>query len=510
MTEVSLIATLDSPPSPGGVELSALPDRVGWLEVRADLAGDLDPDWLRERFRGRLLYALRGRAEGGRGADSSETRRRRLASAARRFDRVELGTDDLTPALLEEIPAERRLVSWHGPAEELPALEARFARLASVPAAGYKLVVRAGRVREEFAPLRLLKSLGRDDTTAYAEGPLGFWGRLAALQLGAPAAYGLVRQGSAPASEPTVARLMTDYGLPALAPARELFAIIGDPVYHSLSPRLHNAAYRATRHAALFLHLHVESFGEFWRDAVLSGAFADLGLPLNGMTVASPHKEAALSTAGKVSPMARRAESANILVRNNGSWKADTTDPEVIFMAGRERRLNVQDKRAAVIGCGGAGRAIAAALVESGAGVTLINRSAERGTHAAELLGLPYLPLPDFDAAGFDIVVNATPVGRDTDETPFRVETLGESVTVIDLVYGARPTPLVGRARADDLLAIDGRDVLLSQVLRQFSLMTGREMPEAVALETLGRAGQSQRRPARNGARPAPAGKGVV
>src|SRR6185295_13442370 len=99
-------------------------------------------------------------------------------------------------------------------------------------------------------------------------------------------------------------------------------------------------------------------------------------------------------------------------------------------------------KRAAVIGCGGAGRAIAAALVQSGAGVTLINRGAERGQHASELLGLPYLPLLDFNADGYDIVVNATPVGRDSDDVPFDLESLNDDVVVIDLVYGARPTPL--------------------------------------------------------------------
>jgi 3-dehydroquinate dehydratase/shikimate dehydrogenase len=212
-----------------------------------------------------------------------------------------------------------------------------------------------------------------------------------------------------------------------------------------------------------------------------------LGFPLNGMTVASPHKEAALLTAKMISPMARQAESANILVRHNGWWKADTTDPEVIYMASRERSVEVRHKRAAVIGCGGAGRAIAAALVQSGAGVTLINRGSGRGQHASELLGLPYLPLLDFDAGGYDIVVNATPVGRDSDEVPFDLQTLNDDVVVIDLVYGARPTPLVGSTLAREQIAIDGRDVLLTQVIQQFLLMTGKEMPANIAGEKLGR-----------------------
>jgi len=123
--------------------------------------------------------------------------------------------------------------------------------------------------------------------------------------------------------------------------------------------------------------------------------------------------------------------------------------------------------------------------VQSGAGVTLINRGFERGNHAAELLGLPYIPLLDFDAAGYDIVVNATPVGRDSDEVPFKLEKLNDEAVVIDLVYGARPTPLIANTLAHKQIAIDGRDVLLTQVVRQFQMMTGREMPATIELDTL-------------------------
>ncbi len=488
MIKASLIASLLSPPSSSGAELRALPDSVEWLEVRSDLVGDLNPEWLRDHFKGRLLYALRSQAEGGQSEDSTSERRRRLSSAAHHYDRIELeGSRDLSLELLAQIAPDKRCVSWYGAARDLPDLMNRFERLSSVPASVYKLVTTAAKMSDEFIPLLLLKALGRSDTIAFASGPLGFWSRLAALQLGAPAIFGPVPQGRALPTEPTINKLIDDYGLPGLSPVSEIFAIIGSPIFHSLSPRLHNAAYRAMDYPALFLPLQVESFDEFWRDVVCSRVLDSLGFPINGMTVASPHKEAALLAAKMISPMSRQAESANILVRHNGWWKADTTDPEVIYMASRERGVQVRDKRAAVIGCGGAGRAIAAALVQSGAGVTLINRGSERGQHASELLGLPYLPLPDFDAGGYDIVVNATPVGRDSDEVPFDLETMNDEVVVIDLVYGARPTPLVGSTIARERIAIDGRDVLLTQVLHQFRLMTGKDMPATLAGEKLAR-----------------------
>ncbi len=476
MAHASLIATLLDSPSLDGADLAALPASVEWLEVRADRVGDVDPDWLRNHFKGRLLYALR--TEDGR--DQFGNRAQRLQAAARFYDRVELEVA-ADQELLQLIPAEQRLLSWYGGVNDLSTLTERFERLASVPAAVYKLVTNAASIAEEFLPLTLLNLLKRDDTIAFANGPLGFWNRIAALHLGAAGLFGLVGPGSVADMEPSIAKLIVDYGLPEVAPVNELFAIIGNPIFHSLSPRLHNASYRAMGHQALFVPLRVESFAEFWREFVLSKRLDAFGMPINGMTVASPHKEEAVLTAKIVSGVARQTESANILVRNNGWWNADTTDPDVVYTAS----VPVKEKRAAVIGCGGAGRAIAAALVASGAGVTLINRGAERGEHAAALLGLPYIPLREFDAEGYDIVVNATPVGRDTDDVPFKLESLNDDAVVIDLVYGSRPTTLVGTTRARRQTTIDGRDVLVTQVCRQFQLMTGKEMSTSLARQIL-------------------------
>lgn len=454
-TRTSLIATLLDAPSPDGKELIALPRSVEYVALPAALIGKLPPEWIAQFFAGRVLYEL---------------------NAER----------DLNDARWRTIPAEQRMVSWSGSASELAELQRHFASLATVPAHFYKLVNTAATIREEFLPLALLKSLGRTDTIAYASGLLGFWTRLVALQLGAPAICGLAAPGTDPA-EPSAGRLIDDYGLPEVSPVKEIFAIIGDPIFHSLSPRLHNSSYRAMNHPALFVPLRVESFAEFWRDFVQAKQLDTFGFPINGMTVASPHKEEAFLTAKNISAMVQQTQAANILVRNNGWWRADTTDPDVVYAASSRQNVSVREKRAAVIGCGGAGRAIAAALAASGAGVTLINRGAERGERAASLLGLPYVPLLDFDAEGYDIVVNATPVGRDTDEAPFKLESLSNDAVVIDLVYGARPTPLVNTTLARQQVAIDGRDVLLTQVRNQFRLMTGKEMSTALALKVLGR-----------------------
>ena len=242
MARVSLIATLLDSPSLDGADLAALPESVEWLEVRADRVGDIDPEWLRNHFKGRLLYALR--TDDGR--DQFGNRAQRLQAAARFYDRIELEITDR----LDLIPPEQRLLSWYGHVNDLSTLTERFEQLTSVPAAVYKLVTNAATIAEEFLPLTLLKSLKRDDTIAFANGPLGFWNRIVALHLGSPAIFGAVGAGSVVDMEPSISKLIDDYGLPLVEPVSELFAIIGNPVFHSLSPRLHNASYRAMGHPA--------------------------------------------------------------------------------------------------------------------------------------------------------------------------------------------------------------------------------------------------------------------
>jgi len=117
--------------------------------------------------------------------------------------------------------------------------------------------------------------------------------------------------------------------------------------------------------------------------------------------------------------------------------------------------------------------------------VTLVNRGKARGELAVKLLGLPFVPLSDFQATHFSLLVNATPVGRDDNAMPFEVNTLSRGTLVIDLVYGARPTPLMDAVIARGGAIIDGYDVLLSQVRKQFQMMTGLEMPVTIGRQSI-------------------------
>jgi 3-dehydroquinate dehydratase/shikimate dehydrogenase len=487
MTEATLVATLFAPPTTDGRELAALPSAINWLEVRADLVGDLSPEWLRAHFAGNLLYTLRSKAEGGQFEGSTRERHERLRQAAAYYDVVDLeGERDLLPDILTAIGPHQRLISWHGAASDCATLKQRLEKISTVEARIYKLVPRAAQAGDELAALALLKQVGRSDTIAYTTGKTSFWSRLVAPYFGLPMIFGTLGRQPGVLEEPTISQLMEDYDLPNLRPLKEIYGIVGDPVYHSLSPRLHNAAYRALGYPALFVPFHAESFNDFWRDVVEKGRLDALGIAIKGFTIASPHKEEALKAAAASSPMVQRAGSTNIFVRNNGAWKADTTDPEGVVEALRQRGINLEGKKVAVVGCGGSGRAIAAALDQAGAAVTLVNRGLARGLYAIERLGLPFVPLSEFSVGGFSVIVNATPVGRHNNDLPFKLVGLSEDAIIVDLVYGGDPTSLITNALALGRVAIDGREVLFVQVRLQFQLMTGQEMPVELAAKILG------------------------
>jgi 3-dehydroquinate dehydratase/shikimate dehydrogenase len=487
MAKISIIASMTIAPSSAGRELSAIAEVADWLEVRADLTGDIDPHWIRSFFPGKLLYSLRSLSTGGTFDGSAEERASRLIEASQGYDLIELEAEsDFQPPLLAKIIAGKRMLSWYGHPQDDSELMAHFERLSSIPGKLYKLVVEAESSKDALSSLYLLKSLGRSDVIAFTSGESGFWSRLVAPHFGAPMIYGSVGEGWTVDGSAPVRQLIKDYGLPRLSPVSEIYGIVGNPVTHSLSPRIHNAAYRYLKYPALFVPFQVESFSNFFQDVLSSAKLQWLGLAVKGLTVASPFKEAALLEARTSSPMCRRIGAANVFLQKDEHWEADTTDPEGVVLAIGNRGLSVKGRKAAVVGCGGSGRAIAAALAEAGAQVTLVNRGLRRGRLAAQLLGLPFMPLSSFTVDGFSILVNATPVGRNDNKKPFELPGVKDDALIIDLVYGSRPAPLIESALALGRDIIDGQEVLLIQVLRQFREMIGLDMPVDIAHEIIG------------------------
>lgn len=466
-----LVAVLTSPDDLDHDPLSGVDPLADGLEVRADLVGDPETRWLRRNFTGSLTYCLRSHRHGGRHQGRSGERQARLVHAADQYDMVDLEwPDDLTPDVLARIPPHRRRISWHGGETGLDGLLRLFDTMAAVPAALYLLSVSPGTEGSTSAPM-FLSALDRPDVTAFASGPAGIWTRILAPWLGAPVAFGHVG-AEGPDGMPSLRQLVVDYGLPALPRLDRLYGIAGVSPGRSLSPRLHNTALRTLGLRALYLPFPSRSLSHLLHTTASLGTHA--GLPLRGLTVTAPHKEDALALADTASRAARGAAAANVLSLENGRRHADTTDPAGVLDSLTAAGIDPAGRSTAVVGCGGAGRAVALALRQAGARVTMVNRSRDRGLRAAALMGLPFVPLPVFSARGHSLLVHATPLA---DRPPFRLTTADPGAVVLELVYREEPTALMTEARAHGLPAIDGRSVLFIEVREQFRLLTGHPMP---------------------------------
>ncbi|MEM7426140.1 MAG: type I 3-dehydroquinate dehydratase [Pseudomonadota bacterium] len=485
-----IAACLCEVPGADGADLKERTSGADWLTVRADRCGDLDPDWLAAHFEGGLIYALPRPETAG----ERQTWLERIRWAVRCYDLVELSAHgDLVPDVLDAVPAGKRMISWHGPLdqrskiEEVMRTEARF----------YRFTGDAGCAADAIAPLDLLVALGRDDVIAYAHGAAGFWSRILSVYAGSPLIFAEFDDEVSAHGAPSLSRLVRDFDLVRADRPRDLHGIIGCPVLHSGSPRVHNEGYRTLGRKALYLPIHAASFDECWREIAGSRVLEQMGMRFKGFTVVSPHKEAAASHFPSRCAIVGKASSCNALTLGANGWEAATTDADSVLQCLGDAGIVVAGKKVCVIGCGGAGRSMAAALQGAGGRVTMVNRGKRRGRLAQHLLGLPFVPLAAFSAEDAEIVVHATPLGRDPDDPPpFDMATLSPDSVIVDLVYGSRTTPLVAEADRLGCDVIDGKAVLAVQAARQFELMTGEKLPTEAGMNTGIRSGMCDGEPA--------------
>ena len=256
-----------------------------WLEIRGDLMPEQHPIALRSTFDGILLYSLRSRQAGGRDASSIGARCRRLRRAGRIFDLVDLeGDRDLVPSLLNSISPSRRVISWYGQAGDQQALQQLLGVFSQTPARLYRFEIACSTAEEGMIALQFLNQARRSDVIAYAAGPRGVWTRVLAPTIGAPIVFGgLPGECEDGTDHPNISELTQDYGLPEMRPLREIFAIVGEPVSGSLSPRLHNAAHRASGAGRVFLSFPTRAFDCLWSRLVSSGNLERMGLTIKGV-----------------------------------------------------------------------------------------------------------------------------------------------------------------------------------------------------------------------------------
>jgi shikimate dehydrogenase len=264
-----------------------------------------------------------------------------------------------------------------------------------------------------------------------------------------------------------------------------LAAVIGSPVRHSLSPRLHNAAFAALGLDWVYVALEVAP-GE--AAAALAGMRA---LGIGGLSVTTPHKESVAEACDRLTDDAATLGAVNCVVPVDGEMVGHNTDGPGFVASVLATGTAIEGARCVVLGAGGAARAISLSLARSGAAeVAVVNRTAARSERAVASLGGAGRVVGPAEAAGplaaADIVVNATTVGMGApgaDDLPVDPAPLRAGQLVVDIVYRPLETPFLVAARRQGATAVNGVPMLVHQAAVAFELWTGAAAPiEAMSL----------------------------
>jgi shikimate dehydrogenase len=259
--------------------------------------------------------------------------------------------------------------------------------------------------------------------------------------------------------------------------ASTVVGVIGDPVSHSLSPLLHNAAFDA-------MDLDWVSVAFRVLPGRVAGALEAMrALDLAGLSVTTPHKQAAASHVDELSPLAERLEATNCLVRSGSRLIGHSTDGEgFVESLRRGAAFDPRGARCVVIGAGGAARAVILALAEAGASeLVVVNRTSQRAEVAAALAGEAGRVGSPRDLSEADLVVQATSVGMggpaDGATLPVDPAVLRRGQLVVDLVYEPAVTPFLEAAEGRGARIVGGLGMLVHQAARAIELWTGRSAP---------------------------------
>jgi len=266
-----------------------------------------------------------------------------------------------------------------------------------------------------------------------------------------------------------------------------LAGIIGDPIRHSLSPTIHNAAFAAVGLDWTYLAFEVP------RGAAGAAIDAVRALGIDGLNVTMPHKADAAAAVDRLSPAAQVLGVVNTVVRDGSVLVGENTDGDGFINALRiDEGVDPAGMRCLVVGSGGAARSVVRALGVAGAAEVIVAARRADAAHAVAALASVGRVGRVEEADSVDLIVNATPIGMgevvdlDALDLPVPADRLGAGQLVADLIYHPLVTPLVRAARERGAMAVNGIGMLVHQAAIAFRLWTGEDAPlEAMSAAVL-------------------------
>ncbi len=337
-----------------------------------------------------------------------------------------------------------------------------------------KVVSTARTLSDNLAVLRLIEDEALDaQVVGIAMGEEGLVSRVLGPRAGAAFTFAAAAEGTETAPGQISVRSLVDlYRMDQLDQATRIFGVAGNPIGHSLSPLMHNTAFRRENVNAVMLPLKVKTLNDLLT--------LTRELPLSGVAVTMPLKQEVLPHLANMDPLTGRIGACNTLRTGaDGNLYGFNTDVAGVVRP-LERRLRLKGARVLVLGAGGAARAAVFGLVEQGAEVFITNRTHETAVALARKAKAKALKRELLKKNQFDVLINTTPCGMTGTMQALPIEESElHARLVFDMVYTPIETPLLKLARARGLAVISGFEMFVQQGARQFEIWTGKPAPEA-------------------------------
>ncbi|HKY33355.1 MAG TPA: type I 3-dehydroquinate dehydratase [Candidatus Polarisedimenticolia bacterium] len=467
------------------------PQKADALEVRLDGLDRPDPPMLSALFGGapRPIIASCRRASDGGGFRGSESRRRDLLWAAVKagasYVDVEHGSGASSLAREAAALSSLGVILSHHDRSGMPRDPMRLYRaMARVP--GVKAIKIVGTARRPSHILEARDLLERargkgPPLIAFCMGAAGAASRVLALEWGSWATYAAAGPGRETApGQVTLTDLIGVYRIEDIDDETRYAGIVGCPLGHTLSPVIHNAAYAAD--GLNFRYLPFETPPSGLRDV----ARVARALKVRGLSVTAPYKIAAYRKVDLAEPLARRVGAVNTVLCDGRRLVGFNTDASgalaPLLEALEERGLRLEEMTVAIVGSGGAARAVAHAAAPRAGSVIVSSRSERPGRAIARAVAGRFVPLSRLAGSSYDVLVNCTPVGMNGARegrgpalpVPRRAV---KGRLVYDVIYRPEATGLLREAKARGIPTLGGLEMLLRQAAEQHVLFTGRSAP---------------------------------
>jgi 3-dehydroquinate dehydratase/shikimate dehydrogenase len=323
------------------------------------------------------------------------------------------------------------------------------------------------------------------DLVPIAMAEAGKWTRILGLAYGAPMTYASLETGKEVAPGQISAEDLRDvYRVKELNEETEIYGVIGDPVKFSLSPYMQNAGFKAAGLNAVFIPFEVKDLENF-----IKRFLPESGLNIKGLSVTIPHKQAIMKYLDEIDETAQKIGAVNTVKIAEGKLYGYNTDALGFIAPLKKAWEDLKDKTAAVLGAGGGARAVIYALQREGVEVAVYARDTATAKPLAEEFKVDLKNLQGAEFTGFDIVINATPLGMKGKFEGLSASTNSQLRGVkaaYDLVYTPEVTPFIQEARTAGVpIIIGGAEMLVAQGAEQFRIWTADNAPEEIMKEAV-------------------------